>query len=513
MPSSTSLFEELGADILARMFDVAAHGLALVDEGRRFVHLNAEGCNILGLPYEELVGGDVLSRVVPDARERAASWIEASLAGRPHKQDFALARPDLRTRVASFFCVPVTLQARRAGLVAFHDVTTARRAESESRALADISQILAREVSVNAISRRLAEQVVLATPAVASAVILLSPESTRGRVAGAAGLPDGFAQVLESSFLTDPSALAKRMPEPGETRVVTDLQALYRDHPVGASLAPEPSRTEADTLVCVPLTYLGERTGALFTYFAPAYAPTEPDLDFLRKIADQSVFAVENARLMAAVQDKAALEERQRLARELHDSVSQALYGIALGTRSAKSQLGRSTARVSERLDYVMKMAEAAMGEMRALIFELRPETLATEGLVMAVAKQASAMQARHGLEVRSELGDEPPLSFTAKQALFRIVQEAFHNIVKHARARSASVVLSEEAQRVVLMVRDDGVGFDTDASYPGHFGLSSMRERAEGLGGTFRIVSAPHEGTELRVELPLEPPSSDATD
>ena len=485
------------------MFEVAQHGLALVDEQRHYLHLNEVGSRILGVPAEELLGSDLLTNLAAEERTAAAAWFESSIGGAPRKEDFEISLPGGSRRVASFFCVPVRLGDSAAALAAFHDVTRVRRAEYEAGALNRIASRLAQESTVNAISSRLAEQVVSVTPAVASAVILLGGDPLRGRVAGSWGLSSGFSEALEATLLVDPQKLTERMPRPGEAQLIPGLQELYRNDRSREHFHSYLDEVTWDSLVCVALTYLGERTGALFSYFPDGYAASEADVAFLQAIANQSVFAIENARLLAAVQDKAALEERQRLARELHDSVSQALYGISLGTRSARSLLDRQPERVGERLDYVMKMAEAAISEMRALIFELRPETLETEGLALALAKQASAMHSRHGLEVHTEIGDEPALTFVEKQALYRIAQEALHNVVKHARAQRVSLELGRTPGRVVLEIRDDGVGFDTRASFPGHIGLESMRERAEGLGGSFSLSSTPGEGTTLRVELP----------
>jgi signal transduction histidine kinase len=152
-------------------------------------------------------------------------------------------------------------------------------------------------------------------------------------------------------------------------------------------------------------------------------------------IANQAAVAIENARLYEQAQALAVLEERQRLARELHDSVSQALYGISLGAHTARTLLERDPGKLAEPLGYVLSQAETALMEMRALIFELRPESLETEGLVAALSRQAVALHARHGIEVSAELGDEPDLPLKVKQELYRFAQEALHNTVKHARA------------------------------------------------------------------------------
>jgi len=213
---------------------------------------------------------------------------------------------------------------------------------------------------------------------------------------------------------------------------------------------------------------------------------------------------VENARLYEQAQALAAIEERQRLARELHDSVSQALYGISLGVHTARMQLDRNPKDLVESLDYVLELADAALIEMRALIFELRPESLETEGLVTALTKQAAALHARQGIIVQLELGKEPDVPLKVKQDLFRIAQEALHNTVKHARASQVELRMDQAGGLVTVEVCDNGKGFDTTTSFPGHLGLHSMRERVKSLGGELMIESAPGQGTCINAQVPI---------
>ena len=142
-------------------------------------------------------------------------------------------------------------------------------------------------------------------------------------------------------------------------------------------------------------------------------------------------------------------------------------------------------------------------GRDARLVFELRPESLETEGLVLALTKQAAALQARHELVVATHLCDEPNLSLRVKQELYHIAQEAMHNTVKHARASQVVLRLAQTDGEVVLEVRDDGVGFDASASFPGHLGLHSMRERVANLGGAFQIESAQGAGTHICASIP----------
>jgi len=145
------------------------------------------------------------------------------------------------------------------------------------------------------------------------------------------------------------------------------------------------------------------------------------------------------------------------------------------------------------------------LAEMRALIFELRPEALADVGLVGALERQLDGLELRHGLTTVRDLGDEPPLPFAAKQVLLRVVQEALHNVVKHARANRVEVRVRRQGERLQLRVTDDGVGFDVDASFPGHLGHTSMRERLAALGGQLRLESQPGIGTAIEADVPLE--------
>jgi signal transduction histidine kinase len=254
----------------------------------------------------------------------------------------------------------------------------------------------------------------------------------------------------------------------------------------------------------VPLVLKERAIGLLaITHDEPGHY-TDRHAALATAFANQAAVAIENARLYEQAQSVAVLEERQRLARELHDSVSQALYGITLGADTARTLLDQDPARVAEPLEYVLSLAEAGLAEMRALIFELRPESLETEGLVSALEKQAAALEVRHDIPVRADLCAEPAVSAETREALYRIAQEALHNTLKHARTTGVDLSLREEDSALVtLEVSDDGVGFDPNGSFPGHLGLRSMRERAERLGGTLEIRSEPGKGTRISVHIP----------
>lgn len=201
----------------------------------------------------------------------------------------------------------------------------------------------------------------------------------------------------------------------------------------------------------------------------------------------------------------AVLEERNRLARELHDSVSQALYGIVLGAQTARTFLDRDPQQAVEPLDYVLALSEAGLAEMRALIFELRPETLEKEGLIEALTKQVTMLQARHGLEVRTAFGPEPNIAIQHKEAVYWIAREALHNVVKHAHASVIELSVTTAPDSLALSIADDGTGFNIDGDYSGHLGLKSMSERAANIGGTLHVLSGAGSGTRIELRVPIE--------
>ena len=263
--------------------------------------------------------------------------------------------------------------------------------------------------------------------------------------------------------------------------------------------------TLPDAINLFPLIVRDQAVGVLGLECAPHEALSAERLRVVAAFAAQAGVALENTKLSAQVGERAAYEERQHLARELHDSVSQALYSIVLGAHAAKKLLDHpdpaSSQRAAEALSYVQSLAEAGLAEMRALIFELRPDILEREGLAAALRKQAEAVGVRHGLESELE-ASEPTLTFSAKQALFRVAQEALHNVVKHAQAQRVTVKLCQEDAQVHLTIQDDGVGFETDGLFPGHLGLKGMRERVAALGGELTIASGPG-GTTVAATVP----------
>ncbi len=377
--------------------------------------------------------------------------------------------------------------------------------EQRVAALSRISADLTLDLPMASALDVLAEGVVRASSAVACAVVLVDEEAGTLRPVGSHELPEGYEAGLETAYRAGarpPTQDAFRHAR--EPLLVRDVRKLILDDGLYAPIHRFAGQVPWDVAYIVPLVFRGRILGAIHLYYLPDEEPGEDERVFLGGVADQTAVAVENARLFAQASDKAALEERQRLARELHDSVSQALYGIVLSVKSARTLLDIDPVKAADLIDYVHSLGETGMTEMRALIFELRPESLEKEGLVAALEKQAAALRARHEIEVEATLCDEPEAPLSTKEAVYRVVQEALHNIVKHARASKARPSMGCDRERITLEVLDDGAGFDAGGDFPGHLGLRSMRERASRLGGTLEVESAAGRGTRIRARIPV---------
>jgi signal transduction histidine kinase/sensor domain CHASE-containing protein len=257
--------------------------------------------------------------------------------------------------------------------------------------------------------------------------------------------------------------------------------------------------------IAIPLKLYDQFIGMIILSHKDAEYYTARHEQLVMVVANQAAVTIENARLYQQARNLAVLQERQRLARELHDSVSQALYGIVLGTRTARALMDKNPEKAAEPLDYVLSLSDAALTEMRALIFELRPESLENEGLLPALERQAQVLRTRFKIEVETIWDEEPPLSLPLKEVLYRVTQEATNNTAKHAAAKHVKIQLFQSDHQVILEIRDDGQGFDLKDTFPGHLGLRSMRERIEQVGGSFKIESHPGEGTCIKAVVPVK--------
>ncbi|MCD4752555.1 MAG: GAF domain-containing protein [Anaerolineaceae bacterium] len=259
--------------------------------------------------------------------------------------------------------------------------------------------------------------------------------------------------------------------------------------------------------VALPIRFKEQLIGVLTVFSHNANTFREEDINLLEAIANQIADVIETSRLRKQAQAGAIAQERQRLARELHDSVTQSLYSLNLMVNAARRFAENDNfERAVYYLDQLPDISQQALKEMRLLIYDLRPSALADEGLYIALTQRLETVERRTGMDTKLECDPALKLPPEIEEGLYRITIEALNNILKHATATEAFVSLEEEENYIILNVEDNGKGFDpTRGSLSEGMGMISMRERAEQLGGTFEMFSRQGNGTIIRAVIPLK--------
>ena len=256
----------------------------------------------------------------------------------------------------------------------------------------------------------------------------------------------------------------------------------------------------------VPIVARGDVIAAFYlTDKEGADSFDDDDQRLIEMLAAHAAVAIENARLIERSRELSIVEERNRLARELHDSVSQKLFGLVLTAEAAATLLGRSDGAAGEQVARLGELAQEALAELRELIFELRPTSLEEEGLAATLRKQVDMLRRVHGRAIELRIAGGASCAPESEAEVLRIAQEALSNALRHAEAERIELRMEARDGRLVVTVADDGSGFDPDA--PGlrsrRLGLTSMEERARALGGSLAVVSRPGEGTTVTLEVP----------
>jgi signal transduction histidine kinase len=343
------------------------------------------------------------------------------------------------------------------------------------------------------------------------ATILTSARKLVGARYAALGIPDedgGFAEFLADGVSDEDRAAIGPLPrqhgilgamlrDPNPVRL-----ANIRDHPrFGWWPRAHPELTD---FLGMPIADGDRIIGELF--LANSCHPggfTAEDEELMRLLAAHAAIALVNARLYEHSRELSIVEERNRIARELHDAVSQKLFSLRLTADAASALLTRDPQRAAAELATVRRLAAEASAELRAIVVGQRPADLGDDGLDAALRKQVELLDRVHEPAIRyAGCGCVPVLAEDRKDAVYRIAQEAIHNALRHAGASRIDVVLTEHDGATLLRVTDDGTGFEPADGGRG-LGLSSMRDRAREAGGTLTVASRPGGGTTVRLEMP----------
>ena len=261
--------------------------------------------------------------------------------------------------------------------------------------------------------------------------------------------------------------------------------------------------------VGVPMRAQGKALGVLGVLREVRDQFSVEEVALLASIADQVGVAIQNARLYQRAQQLGVIEERQRLARDLHDSVTQSIYSVTLFAEvSRRMTLEGNTEQVSEYLDELRETAQQALKELRLLVYELRPSLLEEEGLLGALQQRLNTVEQRAGVQSDLRVSDEMTMPRSSETELYHIAQEALNNSLKHSGATHVVVEIQIEDGEIIMNISDNGTGFDiAELQQVQGVGLTSMRERAQKLHGTLAIDSAPNTGTTISVRIPEEMP------
>jgi two-component system nitrate/nitrite sensor histidine kinase NarX len=228
--------------------------------------------------------------------------------------------------------------------------------------------------------------------------------------------------------------------------------------------------------------------------------------DLALTVANQAAITLVNAELYEHAQALAALQERQRLAQNLHDAVNQSLFSAGLIADVLPRLWDRDQDEARKSLDDLRRLTRAAQAEMRALLAELRPSALTDTDLGDLLTLLGNALSGRINIPVKVTVAKEVILPAEVQVAFYRVCQEALNNVAKHSKASRVDIDLKHEGKSIELYIRDNGKGYDTEQTFSGHYGLGMMRERAESVGAQLTITSQPRHGTELVMRWMQDP-------
>ncbi|MFN8558223.1 MAG: GAF domain-containing sensor histidine kinase [Dehalococcoidia bacterium] len=384
----------------------------------------------------------------------------------------------------------------------------------ELTALLDVSRTVASTLDLHQLLDVILDQLKLLVDYTSASVVTIEDGTTPVFVRHRGPLPPAQQRALDlqtQNLLAFTTVLRRREP-----LVVPDLEG---DSPFARHFRSWTTPAQRRALgyvrswMGVPLVVRDRAIGLLSLESDRVGYYTDHHASLALALAGQAAVAMENARLYAEAQSAAVLEERQRLARELHDSVTQELFSMTMIAGALPTIIAKNPETAKERARRLYDLARGGLAEMRALLFALRPAALAEEGLVSAVTKYAAGFENQEQVATHVTIEGEGRLPLACEEALYRVMQEALNNVAKHAHAKNVWIALSIGSAETALSVRDDGVGITPAASHRElqGMGMTSMRERVAAFGGSVTVESRPGAGATVRAAIPAQrvPPAA----
>jgi PAS domain S-box-containing protein len=463
-----------------------------------------------GLTVQDLIGTPLYNYVQEERRSEIKGILESVLeTGEPARYETEYDTPDGGKIYYESYVVPRVLADQVIGLtVNARDITERKLAERAVRRYAEeqtllytVASAVAAMPSAEESLFTLLDVVIPVLDADAGWVTLPGPTlSDPPRIVAWRGVSDAFVKAEMSVPLCD-CPVCTPLLSSGEVQAEPALVA-------GCPRLPPETLADSGlhSHVAIPLSAGDKVLGILEVGWRAPYPYTEKDHALLTAIGQQMGVALENVRLQQHSQQLAVLEERQRLSRELHDSVTQSVYSLTLFAEAGQEWAETGDLdRIRHSLTRIGEIAQQALKDMRLLVYELQPSHLEKEGLVGALRHRLNAVEKRAGVEARLLTDHTIELPKSVEEAFYGIAQEALNNALKHADADSVTVYVRASGKEVELEIVDDGRGFDPEAaSGRGGLGLTTMRERAEKAGGSLRIVSMPGQGTRVRASVKI---------
>ncbi len=501
-------------DVLLRdIFESAADGLLIDDlETGQVLETNPALRTMHGYPEDEFTRRTRADLVHPDSHDDLRDYLQAIKAGEASRAWLLHRRKDGSVFHAAIQGSPILYRGRPAVLSIVRDVTQEQEAHErleqrvaertrELSLLLDTSRSVASTLELRPLLALILDQLKSVVDYTGTAVLI--GEGDELIVAGQRGpLSDEDARQIRYP-IAGLAPVWERLRR-GEAIAIHDVRGESLEASVFRGLVGEDIDGRLafiGSCLWAPLVVNDELIGILsITSSQPgAFGPRQVEL--AAAVARHAAVAIANARLHEQSRAMAALEERQRLARDLHDAVTQTLFSASLVGDVLPTLWERNPSRAREALEDLRVLTRGALAEMRTLLFELRPNALVEAPLADLLRHLGDAVTGRTRLPVAVTVEDMPALSPDVQIALYRIAQEALNNVVKHAQASRIELhAWGAPDGAVRLRIHDDGQGFDLGETPAGHFGLQSMRERADAISATLAVTSVPGQGTDVLV-------------